>query len=177
MGREPLGLQGVERAIGEQRRHGRHEEDRGAGHGARHVNRVELRATEERIARALDDGALGELEEGLEVGVQGGRTPRPLSAGVRDLPEQQAGEARPLTHVVHPGSDGGQDPMGAIVSATSLAAASLRLEGEVGSLIPGLFADIIATDGNPAEDITALRRVHFVMRAGLVVRNDADGTR
>ena len=68
-------------------------------------------------------------------------------------------------------SDGGQDPMAAIVSATSLAAASLRLEDRIGTVAPGFEADLIALDGDPAEDITALRRVVFVMKGGVVYEN------
>jgi imidazolonepropionase-like amidohydrolase len=62
--------------------------------------------------------------------------------------------------------DGGQSPMDAIVGTTALAAASMRLEQTVGSLAPGLEADVIAVDGDPLRDITALRHVTFVMRAG-----------
>lgn len=68
---------------------------------------------------------------------------------------------------------GGQAPMAAVVSATSLAAASLGLGDEIGTLAPGFDADLIAVEGNPAEDITALRRVIFVMKGGVVYRNDA----
>jgi imidazolonepropionase-like amidohydrolase len=66
---------------------------------------------------------------------------------------------------------GGQQPMDALVSATSLAAASLGLEKEIGTLAPGFEADLIATDGDAGRDITALRRVKFVMRAGTVYRS------
>ena len=66
---------------------------------------------------------------------------------------------------------GGQSPMAAIVSATSLAAASLRLEKELGTLAPGFEADLIATEGDPSRDISALRKVQFVMRGGAVYRN------
>jgi imidazolonepropionase-like amidohydrolase len=66
---------------------------------------------------------------------------------------------------------GGQDPMAAIVSATSLAAAALGLEASIGSFAPGLEADVIAVDGDPVTDITALRRVVFVMRSGRVYKN------
>ncbi|MFB3112631.1 MAG: amidohydrolase family protein [Gemmatimonadales bacterium] len=66
---------------------------------------------------------------------------------------------------------GGQDPMDAIVSATSRAAESLRLGDELGSIAPGMEADLIALDGNPLEDITALRRVVFVMKGGVVYKN------
>ena len=65
---------------------------------------------------------------------------------------------------------GGQDPMQAIISATSLAARSLGLDEEIGALVPGMQADLIAVDGNPLEDITALRRVVFVMKGGRVFR-------
>jgi imidazolonepropionase-like amidohydrolase len=66
---------------------------------------------------------------------------------------------------------GGQKPMDAIVSATSLAARSMRLEKTVGTLAPGYEADIIALDGDPTTDINAVKRVAFVMRAGKVYKN------
>jgi imidazolonepropionase-like amidohydrolase len=66
---------------------------------------------------------------------------------------------------------GGQKPMDAIVSATSLAARSMRLEKTVGTLAPGYEADIIALDGDPSIDINAVKRVAFVMRAGKVYKN------
>lgn len=69
--------------------------------------------------------------------------------------------------------DGGQKPMAALISATSLAAESLRLSNEIGSIAPGLEADIIALDGNPLTDITAVRRVVFVMKGGVVYKNVA----
>ena len=66
--------------------------------------------------------------------------------------------------------DGGQKPAEAIVSATSLAAKSLGLDGAVGALAPGMEADLIAVDGDPLRDVTALSRVTFVMRRGVVYR-------
>jgi imidazolonepropionase-like amidohydrolase len=65
---------------------------------------------------------------------------------------------------------GGQKPMDAIVSATSLSARSLRLEKTIGTLAPGFEADIIALDGDPTADINAVKRVAFVMRAGKVYK-------
>ncbi len=65
---------------------------------------------------------------------------------------------------------GGQDPRAAIVSITSLAAESLRLK-DVGTLAPGFQADIIAVDGDPLKDITAVRRVRFVMKGGKIVKS------
>ncbi len=69
--------------------------------------------------------------------------------------------------------EGGQRPMDAIVSATSLAAHSLNLQDQIGSIAPGMEADIIALDGNPLEDISAVRRVVFVMKGGKIYKNRA----
>lgn len=62
--------------------------------------------------------------------------------------------------------------MHAIQAATSLNAQAMGLGDELGAIAPGLDADIIAVDGDPLKDITALRRVSFVMKSGRVVRND-----
>ena len=67
---------------------------------------------------------------------------------------------------------GGQDPMDAVVSATSLAAKSLGMEDRIGAIATGFEADIIALDGDPLTDASALGRVIFVMRGGRVYRND-----
>jgi imidazolonepropionase-like amidohydrolase len=67
--------------------------------------------------------------------------------------------------------DGGQDPMAAMISAQSLAAKAMELDNQIGSLAPGMQADIIALDGDPKTDITAVRRVVFVMKAGKVYRD------
>jgi len=69
--------------------------------------------------------------------------------------------------------DGGQQPMDAIVTATSRSAESLGLEKQVGTIALGMEADLIAVDGNPLQDITAVRRVTFVMKGGKVVKNEA----
>ncbi len=65
---------------------------------------------------------------------------------------------------------GGQKPIDAIISATSLAAESLNLDKMLGRLAPGYQADIIAVDGDPTSDIAALTRVVFVMREGRVYK-------
>jgi imidazolonepropionase-like amidohydrolase len=73
--------------------------------------------------------------------------------------------------------DGGQSPMEAIISATSRAAESIRMQDKIGTLAPGMDADIIGVDGNPLDDTTAFRRVVFVMKGGKVYKNIASGTR
>jgi imidazolonepropionase-like amidohydrolase len=67
--------------------------------------------------------------------------------------------------------DGGQPPMEAIVSATSVAAEAVGLAGRIGAIAPGMEADIIAVDGDPLTDITAVRRVVFVMKGGRIYKN------
>ena len=71
--------------------------------------------------------------------------------------------------------DGGMDPMAAIVSATSLSAQSMSMGEQIGSIAPGLQADIIAIDGDPLRDISAVRRVVFVMKGGKVYENLGKG--
>ena len=71
--------------------------------------------------------------------------------------------------------EGGMDPMAAMISANSLGAEALGLADEIGSIAPGLEADIIALDGDPLKDITAVRRVVFVMKGGMVYKNAARG--
>src|SRR2546425_8759016 len=66
----------------------------------------------------------------------------------------------------------GEAPMHAILAATSLNAEALGMGDRLGALAPGFEADIIAVDGDPLRDITALRRVSFVMKGGRVVRDD-----
>lgn len=64
----------------------------------------------------------------------------------------------------------GQTPMDAIIGMTSLAAESMGLGAETGSIVAGLAADLVAVDGNPLDDITALQRVRFVMRNGNIYK-------
>jgi imidazolonepropionase-like amidohydrolase len=71
----------------------------------------------------------------------------------------------------------GQDAMAALVSANSLAAEALGLQDHTGSIAPGYDADIIALGGNPLTDITAVRRVVFVMKGGKVFVNLASETK
>src|SRR5947199_188117 len=71
--------------------------------------------------------------------------------------------------------DGGVDPMTAMVSANSLGAEALGMSNQIGSIAPGLEADIIALDGDPLKAIAAARRVVFVMKGGVVSKQVASG--
>ncbi len=75
--------------------------------------------------------------------------------------------------IVYRVREGGQPAMDAIVAATSLNAAALGLSDRIGTLAPGMDADLIAVDGDPLTDITALQRVVFVMKGGRVYKNVA----
>jgi imidazolonepropionase-like amidohydrolase len=73
--------------------------------------------------------------------------------------------------------DGGQDPMQALISATSLSAKSLDLGKEIGTIAPGMQADIVGFDGDPLKDVYASGRAVFVMKAGKVYENVARGSK
>jgi imidazolonepropionase-like amidohydrolase len=95
-----------------------------------------------------------------------------LAAGVRILSGSDVGvfahgtNARELALM----ADYGMAPIAVLKSATSDAARILHLEDAVGRVAPGLLADLVAVDGDPAQDIAALEHVRFVMKDGKVVR-------
>jgi imidazolonepropionase-like amidohydrolase len=64
----------------------------------------------------------------------------------------------------------GMTPMQAIQSATTEAAKALRKEGQVGTLAPGGWGDIIAVKGDPLTDIRTLEQVQGVVKEGKIVR-------
>src|SRR3954470_20226240 len=64
----------------------------------------------------------------------------------------------------------GMAPAAAVKSATSAAARVLRMETQIGQVKAGLFADLVAFDGDPTKDIAAVRRVKFVMKNGAVYK-------
>jgi imidazolonepropionase-like amidohydrolase len=66
--------------------------------------------------------------------------------------------------------DGGDKPMDAINSGTSVAAESLRMGDQIGSIAEGLQADLVAVNGDPLANIENMRKVVFVMKGGKVVR-------
>jgi imidazolonepropionase-like amidohydrolase len=68
--------------------------------------------------------------------------------------------------------EAGQPAMDAILSATSLAALSMRLADSLGTISTGRLADVIAVRGNPLADIAAMRDVVFVMKDGRIHRHD-----
>jgi imidazolonepropionase-like amidohydrolase len=81
------------------------------------------------------------------------------------------GHGQNAREIVYRVQAGGQRPMDAIVSSTRLAAEAMGMQNQIGAIRPGLAADLIAVDGNPLIDITALQRVRFVMKEGRVYKN------
>lgn len=72
--------------------------------------------------------------------------------------------------------EAGMTPLQALQSATIQSARMLDIDSQTGSLTAGKFADIVALDQNPLENISALRSLGFVMKGGRVYRNDWDKT-
>jgi len=64
----------------------------------------------------------------------------------------------------------GMSPLDALRSATSVNARVLHMSDKIGSVKPGLFADVIAVEGDPTREIGALRKVKFVMKGGVVYK-------
>jgi imidazolonepropionase-like amidohydrolase len=64
--------------------------------------------------------------------------------------------------------DFGMPPVDALKSATSVAGRVLHLE--IGEVKPGMLADLIAVDGNPTKEISAIRQVRFVMKGGVIYK-------
>src|SRR5271166_3462348 len=93
-----------------------------------------------------------------------------LDAGVTILSGSDVGvfphgdNAREIERMV----DYGMPPLAALKSATSIAGQVLHMD--IGQVAPGKLADLIAVDGDPVTDISALRRVKFVMKAGKIYK-------
>ena len=66
----------------------------------------------------------------------------------------------------------GMSPMDAIKSATSRPAEMLDMEGKIGVIAPGAYADIVAVNGDPLRDIKILENVQFVMKDGKVFKSE-----
>ncbi len=68
--------------------------------------------------------------------------------------------------------EGGDKPIDTLISGTSVAAEALGLGERIGTIAPGYEADLVAVEGNPLDDITAVQKVVFVLKSGRVYRSD-----
>jgi imidazolonepropionase-like amidohydrolase len=122
-----------------------------------------LNIPEPEIKRSRDLGArrTASFRKALQAGL-----PIPFGTDAGVFPHGQ--NARELTLRVREG----EAPMQAIVSATRVSAEAIGWSDRVGTLEPGRYADLIAVAGDPLKDITELERVRFVMKGGVVERDD-----
>jgi imidazolonepropionase-like amidohydrolase len=67
----------------------------------------------------------------------------------------------------------GMTPLQALQAATTQSAKMLGMEADVGRIQPGKYADMVAVEADPTKDISALRTIDFVMKGGVVYRNDS----
>lgn len=121
-----------------------------------------------------DEAGFRFMEEGIprKLGVfrEALRTPRlKLIAGTDATAGAHGQNAREVIYRVQ---TGGQAPLAAITSITSLAAEALGMQGRIGAIAPGFEADLVAVEGDPTAEITALQRVVFVMKAGNVQKGE-----
>jgi imidazolonepropionase-like amidohydrolase len=96
---------------------------------------------------------------------------RARRAGVRVVFGTDAAHGALAEEAVH-ASKAGMSPREILRALTEDAADLMRLGGEIGTLAPGKRADLIAVEGNPLDDVEALSRVRFVMKAGRAYRDD-----
>jgi imidazolonepropionase-like amidohydrolase len=87
-----------------------------------------------------------------------------LGTDVGGFPWTEVNQAKEFEYYVQYG----MTPMQAIQSGTSVAAALLGQEQNLGAVAPGLYADLVAVAGDPLRDITELQHVKFVMKGGMV---------
>jgi imidazolonepropionase-like amidohydrolase len=97
----------------------------------------------------------------------------PIALGTDMLPSEPydgtVGAVRELEFMV----EAGMTPAAALRAATSGAAELLGAEAEIGRPLPGMLADLVAVDGDPTTDISALRELRLVVKGGDVVRREA----
>jgi imidazolonepropionase-like amidohydrolase len=107
------------------------------------------------------------------------RLKRAVAAGVRiaagsdeyyQMGKRTRGESSTLIYEAY--RDSGMTPWQIIQAATMNGAELLDWQDRIGSIEAGKFADIVATSGDPSQDVTELEKVKFVMKGGEVVRND-----
>ncbi len=129
------------------------------------------------------------FQHDLETGLSRGREPASMAKGIAIVKEQGPAFRRALAHhlnIAYGVDDndvkesvskefsalvqGGMTPLQALQAATINGARLLSLDSELGTIEAGKYADLVAIDGDPLRDITAMERVRWVMHGGLVAK-------
>ncbi len=121
-----------------------------------------------------NDEGFAAMEKGLPLVADVIRRARKLHVKIVMGTDAVAGShGRNAEEFVYRVKDGGETPKDALISGTSMAAESLGLADQIGAIAVGMQADIVAVEGNPLEDITAVRHIAFVMKGGKVYKGPA----
>jgi imidazolonepropionase-like amidohydrolase len=124
-----------------------------------------------RKSYTFNDASLATIEKGISPTEDVLRRARARHVKIAFGTDAVAGShGRNAEEFVYRVRDSHEKPMDALMSATSVSAESLGFSKEIGTVAAGFQADLVATDGNLLEDITAVRRVVFVMKGGQVYR-------
>ena len=122
-----------------------------------------------RASYTFTDAQLKVIEAGIKPTEDVLRRARALGVKIVFGTDAVAGaHGRNAEEFVYRVKDAGETPMQAILSATSVSATALNLGTKAGTIAPGFEADLVAVAGDPLADITAVRKVVFVMRGGVV---------
>jgi imidazolonepropionase-like amidohydrolase len=125
-----------------------------------------------RASFTFTDAQLKTIENGLAPTIDVLKRARAKGVKIAFGTDAVAGShGRNAEEFVYRVQEGGEKPMDAIVSATSVSAESLGLGLEIGTIARGFEADLVAVAGDPLSDITAVRNVRFVMKDGKVYMN------
>lgn len=120
----------------------------------------------------LSDAAVEELQRAVATTARALRRARERGVRIVFGTDAVAGaHGRNAEEFVYRVREAREKPADVLASATSVAAESLGLATTIGAIAPGHDADLVATDGNPLDDIRAVRRVVFVMSRGRIVRS------
>jgi len=110
------------------------------------------------------------LQTAIRIGV-------PIALGTDQFPFEENQGTTATVREAELYVDAGMTPVQALQAATIQPARMMRIEGDVGSIAVGKYADIVAVDADPTQNIAALRTLHFVMKGGVVYRDDNGLTR
>jgi imidazolonepropionase-like amidohydrolase len=97
----------------------------------------------------------------------------PIALGTDMLPDDACDETNATVRELEYYAAAGLPPRQVLAAATTVPAAWLGLEDDIGRIEVGKVADIVGCDGDVSTDISSLRRLRFVMKDGVVVRNSA----